>query len=338
MNHIRHALPFLAVLVLLVGSVLLARAVRTKPADVCPVNTMPDQHGDVRTVRVFSSVSSVVVIDRANHRRKKQLASAAYAYDAATTRLTFSAPLPFSEPVIHIEGTAAQPEQFCLYDYAGGEEALLVLMDGREAIAGYEYVYDEETRILTFRSDLHPERDGKYYIAYETADGTHHGFGNWTDDDRLYELEWQWLHRTKGAPMQVMKNRSRASARALSKEAGFSVRLPKTAAKDDGTFLIETMDGTEKRVSVMRWYDDNAIIAECRREAFDAPDAIGRETRLALKNRAVTKSRISGTRTLPDGTTEPAALTLYQWQEDGTCYQLTAGTENEAAAEAVLAR
>lgn len=304
MKSVRSVLPFVAALVLLVGSVLIARAVHARPSDV--VNTGPNQNGEVYTVRVFKDISSVVVIDSKKHARKKHLAPGSYSYDPQTTRLNFAEPLPFSDPVVHVEGTAVQPEQFYMADFSGAESELLVLFKDRVAIAGYEYVYDADTHMITFRSDLHPEADGNFHITFQTEDGTgQHGFGSWRrkDLDTLSELEWQWMHQTQGAPLHVMKYRTGVSDRKLSKEVGFSVRLP----KGNGTFLSETMEDMEKHVSVMRWYDDIDAVIECKATPFAEISADDADS--------------SFTRT---------------WERDGTFYRLGTSAENRAAAEKLL--
>ncbi len=308
MKPVRKVLPFVAAFVLLVGSVLIARAVHARPSDVWPVNTGPNQNGDVYTVRVFKDISSVVVIDSKNHGRRKHLAPGSYSYDRRTTRLDFAEPLPFADPVVHVEGTVVQPEQFCIADFSGAESDLLVLFKDRVAIAGYEYVYDADTRTITFRSDLHPEADGNFHIAFQTEDGAGHGFGSWRrkDLDKLSELEWQWMHQTQGAPLHVMKLRTGISDRKLSKEVGFSVRLP----KGDSTFLSETMEETEKYISVMRWCNDVDALIECKSVPFAGGD-------------------------------DDAADTLFvrDWERDGTFYRLstmTTSAENRAAIEKLL--
>ena len=305
MKSVRKMLPFVAAFVVLVGSVLIARAVHARPSDVYPVNTGPNQNGIVYTVRVFKDISSVVVIDGKKHARRKHLAPGSYSYDPQTTRLDFAEPLPFDDPIVHVEGRAVQPEQFYIADFSGAESELLVLFKDRVAIAGYEYVYDADTHLITFRSDLHPEADGNFHITFQTEDGAGHAFGNWhrKDLDTLSELEWQWMHQTQGAPLHVMKLRTGVSDRKLSKEVGFSVRLP----KGDSTFLSETMEEMEKHVSVMRWYNDADAVIECKTTPFGEITAEDAES--------------SFTRT---------------WERDGTFYRLGTSAENRAAAEKLL--
>lgn len=306
MKSVRNVLPFVAAFVVLVGSVLIARAVHARPSDVYPVNTGPNQNGIVYTVRVFKDISSVVVIDSEKHARRKHLAPGSYSYDPQTTRLDFAEPLPFADPVVHVEGTAVQPEQFYIPDFSGAENELLVLFKDRVAIAGFEYVYDADTHLITFRSDLHPEADGNFHITFQTEDGAgQHGFGSWRkkDLDALSELEWQWMHQTQGAPLHVMKYRTGVSDRKLSKEVGFSVRLP----KGDSTFLTETMEDMEKHVSVMRWYNAVDAVIECKTTPFAEISADDAETSF-----------------------------VRNWERDGTFYQLSTSVENRAAAEKLL--
>mgnify|MGYP007069904373 CR=1 FL=1 len=306
MKYVRNVLPFVAVLVMLVGSVLVAKMRYASAGNVFPVNTMPDGNGEVRTVRVFDTMDLVLVIDRDNHRKKKKIPLDDCVYDRTTTRLTFLNPLPFAEPVIHVKGKSVQPERFCLYDAPEEAEKILVLLKDREAILDYEYSFDAETKMLTFRSDIHPERDGNFHIMYETADGETYSFGNWgkKDGDKLAELQWNWMHRTLDAPMLVMKDRSSASRRALKKKTGFFVDLP----KGNATFLSETMEGTEKRLSLLRWYDDAGLVVTCRAYPFERTEEVA------------------------DG------VSVYEWEKRGTYYQMTADAEQKTAAEAFVAR
>ena len=48
-------------------SLAMAKLIRTKQSDVFHVNTGLDKNGEIHTVRMFESVSSVMVIDLNNH-------------------------------------------------------------------------------------------------------------------------------------------------------------------------------------------------------------------------------------------------------------------------------
>ena len=333
------AIPFLLVLAFLVSSVLISHRSRAK--NILNVNTMADSKGEFHSVRVFDSISSVVAVDRDNHARKKEILPSQYSYDRATTRLTFSEPLPFSDAVIHIEGKIAEPEQFFLHDFAESSKDLLVILGERLAIEEYEYTFDEKTRLLTFRSDIHPETDGNFHIAYESEDGSHHSFGNWKEKelDTLSELQWQWLHKTKGVPMFVMKQRQNQSDRELSKEVGFSVSLPKAKSKRDGTFLVETMEENEKCLHIQRWFDEEGLMIECSANDFGLPERLESEEEIEIGKLRVKKQRILGTQT-DSLEKEPTDIPLvqYRWEKDGTFYELVARETQIRSAERLLER
>lgn len=335
MKHfVKKSIPFVAVLALLVLSVVGSYALRARKGDVVTINTGLDADGGAFTVRVLDSVSSVVAIDASHHSRRKEIPSDAYFYDAQTTRLTFTRELPYKDAIIHIEGKAAQPEQFFLHDFSGDASSLFVALDGRRALEGLEYTYDTKTRLVTFRSDIHPEQDGNFHIGYLEGNAMH-GFGNWArkDMDTLSELQGQWMHSVHDMPMMVMKDRSRATDRALSREAGFYIRLPKGTV----TFITETMEENERQMSVQRWYDKSGLMIECRSTRFQNTPADDAETEtLTLKKISVTKRHITGSVTDADGTETPAPLTEYTWERGGIYYLLTAQPEQEADAERLL--
>lgn len=328
MKKLLSALPFVAMFIFLAGSVLAARAIHSKPSDVYPVNTLADQNGEAYTVRVFSSISSVIAVDMERHSRRKTISAGGYSYDPETTRLSLNAPLPFASTVLHIEGTASRPERFCLHDFAGVSSDLLVLLDGREAIEGYEYSYDRANRMLVFREDIRPEHDGLFHIMYETENGGSCGFGNWgrKDGDRLSELQGQWLARLHGTPPLVVKDRSGISDRKLGREAGFKVQLPKGTA----TFICETTEGNEKRVSVTRCYD-SGLTVECRAAPFPNGDGLphGRIEEVRLGSLSVSREEcVEG----------GARIFVYEWDRGGSFYRLIAGEGTEREAEELLER
>ena len=266
MKQILKALPFVAVLAMLLGSVFFAKALHSKKSGRFHVNTGPDKNGEIHTVRKFESISSVVIIDMNNHSKKRKIEPSEFSYNAETTKINFANPLPFENSVVHVEGTIARPEKFYLHDFSGTAESLLVLLNGREAMENYEYTYSPEARTLTFRNDIQPESGGIFFIMYQTQDGQTHSFGNWgkKDGDKLAELEWNWLCKTQNIPPMVMKDRNGLSNKKLSKEVGFSVQLP----KGDSTFLIEKMEGGERVRSVMRWFDKSGLVVECKDRPF----------------------------------------------------------------------
>ncbi|MBR6200244.1 MAG: hypothetical protein IKQ61_08290 [Spirochaetales bacterium] len=328
-------LPFVVVPVIMLGSVWLARIIHSPAKDVYHVNTSPTADGAIHSIRIFDSITSVMVIDRDKHFRKKKLKSQDYSYNRFNGELILTSPLPFADNVIHIEGVTALPEQFRLHDFDGAAEDLLVLLDDHEAANDYEYSFDPDNRILTFREDIHPEKNGTFLIMYQTQDGATHSFGNWLPgtNDRFAELQWQWLHRTQDAPMMVMLDRSRLSNRRLSREVGFDIRLP----KGDATFICQTLNGTHKKQTVMRWYGD--IIAECQAEPFIDYDGLQSADEMRVLNigkMPVTRQEIVGTRQNTDGSTEPIPMVIYCRETRGTYYRISCEVGLADAAEKVI--
>lgn len=337
MKKIFKALPFVGVLAMLLGSVFAAKELHSKKGDRFHVNTGPDKNGEIHTVRKFESISSVVVIDMDKHSKKRKIPDDEWIYDAATTKLTFKNPLPYKNPVVHVEGKIVRPEKFYLHDFSETSDSLLVLLDGREALENYEYTFSPETRTLTFRNDIHPENDGIFFIMYQTQDGQTHSFGNWSkkDGDRLSELSWKWLSKQQNIPPMVMKDRSGVSNKKLSKEAGFSIQLP----KGDSTFIIEKMKSGERAVSVMRWFDKTGLVVECKSRPFLSGD----ETQVAEEMQIVqiggesfTKQKIKGSQTDASGNKKEVYLIVYEWKLQGTFYQMNVEESKSGVADAAM--
>ena len=339
MKKFLSVLPFVLVFVLLVGSVFVTRAIHSKSDNVYPVNTALDKDGKIYTIRVFKSISLVMAVDLENHAKKKEIKPDFYSYNPETTELVISDDfLLYDKTVIHIEGEAALPETFCVHDFEGTADSLLVLLRDREAIENLEYTFDRESRTITFRSDIHPEKDGQYFIMYETADGATHSFGNWIKDtDRLATLQWQWLARVKNAPPLVMKDRSRVSNRKISKEVGFKINLP----KGDSTFISEKMENGEKNLSVARWYDKIGLLVECKNTPFSPSDDENSPENteiIQIGEKNFKKQKITGTHEDENGEKSPVPLVVYGWEKDGTNYQISVEEEKASVAEAFLGK
>ena len=337
MKYVRSIMLFLIVPIAMLGSVWASYMLHKADKNIVYVNTSPDESGIIRTVRVFGTVESVMVIDRSRHSHKMKIMPDKWSYDPLTTELTIAEPLPFAENVIHIEGTAVQPEQFCLHDFDASPDNLLVILDGHEAVRDYEYIYNEETHIITFRNDIHPETDGTFLIMYQSQNEAAHSFGNWLPgtDDRYAVIQGQWLARTMpDAPMMAMLDRSKLSNRRLSREVGFDIRLP----GGDASFICQTIDGTQKHQTVMRWYGE--IIAECQNEPFsDSADQSADELLiLNIGRQNVTRQEIIGTRSNPDGSTEPLPMVIYHWTLRGTYYRISVEPEKASEAERIIGR
>lgn len=339
MKKIVMVLAFTGAFGILLGSVFIAKSIHKKSDNIYTVNTMPDQNGKIHTVRVFKSILSVVAIDSKVPSKKIEIPVDTLSYNPDTTEIQSGQNImPFGEnTVIHIEGETVLPEKFCIYDFDGTADSLLVLLDGKEAIEDYEYVFDLGKNTISFRNDIHPEKDAKFHIMYKTNDGAMHGFGNWgkEDGDTLAELQWKWLHKIENAPMMVMKDRSDVSNKKLSKEVGFKIELPKGTS----TFISETMEGTEKQFSVMRWYDDKGFMVECKKTPFlIGDDVISAEEMeiLHFENQQFTKQKIIGTQIDFEENTTNVPLVVYGWKKNETNYQITIEEEKVDAVEDFL--
>lgn len=281
-------LLFPLALALALGSVVVScatdpRTVRSAgKAEPVDLNTGPDLQGRVFTTAILSSIRSVIVIDSADLSRRVELKEGGWNYDAESTEMTFSEPLPFKESVVHVEGMSDRPNTFVLAGLKEGGDVFVVLGD-RLAVEGLEYTL--EGRTLSFREDLDLEKE-KYHVGFDTEDGSF-CFGNLalSENDRFAYLEaehrgrslkaWYasqkefWFlapparagdppalvkrpptpeerARMEGEAPSVLKLRMGVSDRKLSRELGYRVSLPKSVAGCDlwSAFVEEdSLDG-----------------------------------------------------------------------------------------------
>ena len=70
------------------------------------------------------------------------------------------------------------------------------------------------------------------------------------------------------------------------------------------TFITETMENGEKVFSVMRWFNKDGAVVECRNRPFPEGDETG--------------------------------LSVYDWQKNGTYYQMTVEEDKADAAEKLM--
>ena len=85
MKKILKIIPFVAVLILLLGSVAIAKMIHSKNAGIFHVNTGLDKNGEIHTVRVFDTISSVLIIDMNNHSKKRKVNQNSLKVSAFTT-------------------------------------------------------------------------------------------------------------------------------------------------------------------------------------------------------------------------------------------------------------
>lgn len=192
-------LLFPLALALSLGSVVVSCATDSRTirsagkAEPVDLNTGPDLQGRVFTTAILSSIRSVIVFDSADRSRRVELKEGGWNYDAESTEMTFSEPLPFKESVVHVEGMSDRPNAFVLAGLKEGGDVFVVLGD-RLAVEGLEYAL--EGGILSFREDLDLEKE-KYHVGFDTEDGSS-CFGNLvlSENDRFAYLEAEHRGRT----------------------------------------------------------------------------------------------------------------------------------------------
>ena len=198
MAYCKKILPFLLMLVLILGSVVVSCA--TSPqyrysgkntGNYLTMNTDRTLSGDIYTYQIFSHIDKVIVFNRSNRAEKIELSKEDWAYDSSIGLLTLKRDVKYKDIIIHIAGSAEKPVRFYLPGFRGEPEDLFVVLGKRLAINGFDYTFNPGTRTLIFRDDLDPEKES-YSISYETESGGV-GLGNWDpeDGDELAYLEAQ---------------------------------------------------------------------------------------------------------------------------------------------------
>lgn len=194
-------LPFLCMFVIATGSVVVscATAPGTKGAATdaeISINTDIAREGKLRTVWVLESIQSILIVDANDRSRQVELSADEWAYDAETTELTVLKAISFDEYFANVEGTQKLPHAFVL-DGIKDQTELMVIMRDRLAIEGYDYDFNAEKNLLTFRDDV-TLKDEDWSVQYT---GQYGGvmFGEWRpeNEDRLSYLmaehQKRWL-------------------------------------------------------------------------------------------------------------------------------------------------
>lgn len=344
-------------------------------------NTGLDSEGRIFTIESYSAVRSVVIIDAAARSRRTELAPGEWDYHRETTELVLRRALPYRKAIVHVEGTAERPRRFVLRGLPEGGD-LFVIVAGRLAVRGFDYDLDGE--LLTFRGDLDMENDG-YLIRYQTPDGTASlGNIDLGDADTIAYLEAEhdarflreWyasrdefyflqagpspdaeptlvLRRPTPeerramteTPTPVLKYRSGASSRKLSRELGFPVTLPPKVG--DYTLFATTLQEVSARGTLSK-----SLFVLYRREDLDpqAPEAViplevsrrdtsepeGRDEGLKVSSSildlglSVTVDRVWGLKSSSlESPPTIALLDLYAWSGGGTRYSVTGDADRE---------
>ena len=141
------------------------------------VNTGPDLAGRIYTTQVIDQVDRVAVHDLVDRSLHLELVPEEWRYDSQTTELTVKRPIPFKNPVYHLEGTGKRPARFLLPENLNPAEEPFVLLGDRIAVEGYDYTWHPQQRLLTFREDLNMEKE-TFEVNYWTLPEGEASFGN----------------------------------------------------------------------------------------------------------------------------------------------------------------
>ena len=190
-KNLLYTLPFFCMFLLATGSVVLSCVTVPNGKEggsqkLSTVNTVPDETGAIYTTWRMDDIKSVIVINFRDKSKKMELSETEWAYDKDTTRLRINRDIPFPEYVVHIEGINTFPNTFILRDMAD-RKTLLVALEQRVAIEGYDYTLDDRNGLLTFRDDI-DLHDTQWMLQYDTPLGMF-SFGEWTDGDWLSYIE-----------------------------------------------------------------------------------------------------------------------------------------------------
>lgn len=171
-------LPFVAALAIATGSVVVSCAI-SSPARTS-INTGVDQDGRIYSNFVFTRIDSVTLISLRDRSKKTELAVGSWSYDETTSELTIRESANLKDYVVHIEGSYRRPPALIL-NTISDPESLLVILDRRLAVEGYDYTFNPTSRCLTFRNDINIDRSS-WYISYDTEIGSG-CIGNGNDSD-----------------------------------------------------------------------------------------------------------------------------------------------------------
>ena len=172
-------LPFAATFALATGSVIAACAISSP--ERTSINTGVDQDGRIYSNFVFTRIDSVTLINLRDRSKKTDLAAGSWDYDETTSELTIRNVENLKDYVVTVEGSYRKPPALIL-NAISSPESLLVILDRRLAVEGYDYTFDPESRCLTFRNDVNLDRSS-WYVSYDTEIGSACiGNGNASDE------------------------------------------------------------------------------------------------------------------------------------------------------------
>jgi hypothetical protein len=261
-------LPFFGMLILATGSVLFSCATSPEYRDeeTVRINTATNTKGKMYTTWVFDEIHSVVAASTVDRSNKVELNQGEWVYAPETTELTITSELPFLDYVASVEGRVCIPHSFVLTEMID-PSSIMVVLDGRLAIEGYDYTFDAADNLLVLRDDIRLNNTG-WMVRYFTTSGSA-SIGDWEPENRdqlsyieaefqqryldaLYEKQetfWFFsdpdepgdrpstvqrkatpdeLEAMKSYPAIVWKYRGDRDFRSLSKEVGYPVSLPES--------------------------------------------------------------------------------------------------------------
>ncbi|MDC7124197.1 MAG: hypothetical protein PQJ46_01430 [Spirochaetales bacterium] len=267
--------PFFCMLFLAMGSVIVSCTTTSAYQDknIISLNTGIAEDGNIYTTWILDDIQSVIITDDYDRAKKIELSSDQWSYNNDTTEIKVFYDIPFSDFIVSVEGVHKSPNTFFLRGITVPEE-LLVILDGRLGIEGYDYTLDEQTDRLTFRNDIDLQMI-PWYISYTTPEACT-SIGEWTPEsqDQIAYLEaehrrrylnlWYdkqeafWffegdgtkaeppalvkreaspkeLAEFKSTPVSVIKMRHDSDFSELSKEMGFNVQLPEAVDTAEGS-------------------------------------------------------------------------------------------------------
>ncbi len=268
-------LPFLFILLLSTGSVFLSCV--TTPlshsvgSDYTYVNTGETEDGRIFSTWVFSGIQSIVIVNIDDRSEKIELSSDEWEYNPETTEITIKKEISFTDYIVHAEGKGVTPDTFILNDIKP-ESDLLVILDSRLAIEGYDFTRDISGKKLIFRNDVDLKKTD-WLIQYSTDTGgssigewkpenqdqmsyiqaEHHKrvLDAWYDrQDTFWFLEYseksgnkpfpvkrkataEELSAFKSLPVSVIKYRTGTPYKDLNLELGFNTSFPDTVFIED---------------------------------------------------------------------------------------------------------
>ncbi|MBQ9238057.1 MAG: hypothetical protein IJ191_01880, partial [Treponema sp.] len=136
------------------------------------VNTELSADGRLYSVRVFSTLTDVQILDARTRQVLARVPETAFHYDTLTTELVFIPGAQEKRPnaVYHIAGIPARPAQFVLAGYDARLGMPGVFCSGAPLKRGTDYVFNPQTATLSF-SPAYDIEQLPYMVVWMTTTG-----------------------------------------------------------------------------------------------------------------------------------------------------------------------